>query len=98
MRSSTPSQRTEDGPDLLGRGLIRDRDDGRQELADLADQQFLIGAGDGQADDLESLGIATHDVQRLGADRPRRTEDGDAPHGQQTTPDRKATSGGPPRS
>ena len=72
--------RAEVRPDLLRRRLIGDPDDRRQELADLAGEELLVRPRCGQADDLEPVGIATDHIQRLGPDRARRSEDGDAPH------------------
>jgi hypothetical protein len=77
-----------------GRLLVGDRDVRRQELADLADQQLLVGPS-GQADDLEPVGVATHDVERLRPHRSRRPEDHQRAHRNQEYPDGRENRGRP---
>ena len=68
-------------PAELGGGLfVGHRDEGRQELADLTDQQLLVRPGR-QPDDLEPVRVATDDVQRLRPDRSRGAEDHERTHG-----------------
>ncbi len=77
--------------DVVGRVLVGDGDERRQELPDLPDEQVLVRAPRGQADDLEPIGVAPDDVERLGADRPCRSEDGEGPHGVKRTPSLRGT-------
>jgi hypothetical protein len=47
------------------------------QLEGLLGQQVDVAAAGGQSDDPESVGVAAHDVECLGAHRPRRAEDDD---------------------
>jgi hypothetical protein len=75
-----------------GRFLVRDCHVSRQELTDLTDQELLVRPG-GQADDLEPVGVATHDIERLRPHRPCRPEDHERAHRQQDYPEGPANRG-----
>ena len=68
-------------PALISRRrfLVGDRDERRQELTDLSDQELVAG-GRGKRHDLEPIGIAPDDVQRLSPDRSGGTEDRNSSH------------------
>ena len=78
--------RTELRLDVAGGGLVGDRDQRREELPDLTDQEILVHAGRGQTNDLEAIRVAADDVQGLGPDGPGGPEDRDRPHGVELTP------------
>ena len=61
--------RSQAPPQLDGRGLVRHRHVRGNELADLSRQEFEIVACRREPDDLEPVGVAPDDVQRLGSDR-----------------------------
>ena len=77
---------TELGLDVGGGVLVRDGDEGGEELADLTHQELLVHPGRRQPHDLEPLRMPSHHVERLGPDGPGRAEDGDRPHGDELTP------------
>ena len=79
--------------EVAGGIFLGDGDDRRQELADLTGQQVLVRAGGREGRHAEPVRVPAHDIERLGSDRPGRTEDGDGPHGPKGTPSPRKTLG-----
>jgi len=77
--------------DVVRRVLVGDRDERREELAHLTDEQILVRPAGRQTDDLEPIRVPPDDVERLRADRAGRSEDGQRPHGDKGTPSLRGT-------
>ncbi len=76
---------------VVGRVLVGDGHQRRQEFPDLPHEQILVGTARGQADDLEPIGIAPDHVEGLRADGAGRAEDGERPHPVKRTPSPSGT-------